>query len=396
MANFMDYLDWRGDLSFAADPFNEIDNYICSQMSMPDLTGLVPEDEKQVSLADTVERYSELWGERGDKLGVLCSPYALPLLRRAAECPRYVGTRLSRYVNVCDDEKDEQFSAVCVHLPDGSTYISYRGTDDTLTSWKEDFLMCALEEVPSQRDSLALLCAAAGDSDAPLRLGGHSKGGNLAVYAAVKAAPDIQDRIAAVYSNDGPGFLPDFFKGDDFLRIADRVHVIMPQYSIVGTFFSQECTEIIKSNKSGLYAHDGFNWEVLGNRFVPEAGLSPSSKAFDTAFDDALNKMDDEERSSFINDLFEALTDSGALTTLTDMTQLKLGQAFEIKKGFSAHPELKAFAQDLIDKMRKEYFENLTEAIDEKTSLNLSDRMKEAGEKWQELADKIAEVFKKN
>ncbi len=396
MMNITNYLDWRGDLSLDAAPFNEVDNFILSQTVNLDYSGIVSGGSERLPISEVVSRYYEKYGEKGNYMGVLMPVATWPLVQQLAGTRRFGSIALSGFVNRVITENTEQFAAVVISLAPDLHYVCFRGTDDTIAAWKENFLMAVSGTVPARADALAYLNWASQAYPGTLIVGGHSKGGNLAVYAAVKAAPDIQDRIAAVYSNDGPGFLPEFFKGDDFLRIADRVHVIMPQYSIVGTFFSQECTEIIKSNKSGLYAHDGFNWEVLGNCFVPEAGLSPSSKAFDTAFDDALNKMDDEERSSFINDLFEALTDSGALTTLTDMTQLKLGQAFEIKKGFSAHPELKAFAQDLIDKMRKEYFENLTEAIDERTSLNLSDRMKEAGEKWQELADKIAEVFKKN
>ncbi len=389
MTNMTSYLDWRGDLTLEAAPLNEVDNLLLSYTVIPDYTGIVPAGSECISIKDAVAAYYEKYGDKGNYMGVVVPAAAWPLVRKMSETERFGNARLSGFINRVVRENNEQFAAMVISLREDLHYICFRGTDDTIAAWKENFLMAVDDAVPARTDALAYLTWVSQAYPGQLIIGGHSKGGNLAVYAAVKAAPHIQDRIVSVYSHDGPGFKPSFYEGDDFKRIADRVTVLMPQYSIVGTFFSQQNVRIIKSSKSGLAAHDGFNWEVLGTHFIALDDFSASTKAFDKAFDDALNKMDYEERTNFINDLFDALSDSGALTTLTDMTNLKLGQAFEITRGFNAHPELKAFAQELIDKMRKEYFEILAADFDEKTKLNL-------GERWQGFTEKLSALFKKD
>lgn len=343
MANYMDYLDWRGDLSLTADPFNEVDNYICSQMGMPDFTMIVPENGQRVTLADTVERYGSLWGKRGDNLGVLSSPYVLPLLRRAVETERFGKTELSRFVNLYDEEKDEQFSAVCIHLPDGSTYIAYRGTDDTLTGWKEDFLMCVLDEVSAQADALAYLRAAAEETEGPLILGGHSKGGNLALYAAIYAEEEIQNRITAVYNNDGPGFRADLTETAGFQRIKDRMVTILPQHSIVGTLLSPLGESIIvNSVRKAPESHDGFYWQVMGNRFVRCDALSRYSRALDDAVDRAMEDMDSGERREFVESLFDALGSTGA-RTLTELSGQGLRRVLEVLRESRRSPAVQSF-----------------------------------------------------
>lgn len=315
MANIMDYLDWRGDLSFRADPFNEVDNLICALLGTPDLSLLIPENGQAVSLPNVVESYTELWGEKGDRLGLLASPQVLPLLRKCAETVRYASVKLSHFVNIVDDVKAEQFSAVCVHLPDGCCYLAYRGTDDSILGWKEDFLLSVLDWVPAQRDALAYLISVAADVDGELILGGHSKGGNLAFYAAVNAPEEIQRRIRAVYSNDGPGFRENVQNTEGYKRIADRLFSILPQHSMVGILLEQ-CGQpiIVKSAKVAPESHDGFNWELMGTRFVRCEDFSRSAKAFESALERAIAAKTQAERREFVDAFFLLLTATGAKT----------------------------------------------------------------------------------
>ena len=366
MPNIMDYLDWRGDLPLTVSPFNEVDNYLCSQMGMPDFSMIVPEGGQRVGLGDTLDRYAALWGERGDNLGVLSSPYVLPLLRRASETVRFRDVTLSHFVNLCDDEQGEQFSAVCVHLPDGSTYVSYRGTDDTLAGWREDFMMCVLDEVPAQKDALDYLLRVAGEIEGPLYLGGHSKGGNLAIYAGVLAPSEIQDRIVMIYNNDGPGFRNGVGDGEGLARIRERMVTILPQHSIVGTIlFPVGESVIVNSSKGPPESHDGFYWQVLGTGFLRCEELSLSSRAWDAALDRTLEGMDSESCRDFVDALFDALQSTGA-RTLTELREQGIRQVLEVLRAGRKNPALQSFISRVAELTVKELAGGAVEDIMEK------------------------------
>jgi hypothetical protein len=131
---------------------------------------------------------------------------AFPLLAAAAETDRFASVRVGAFVNNIDTEKQIQFSAVCFDLGDGSSYVAFRGTDNTIVGWKEDFNLTFMNETAGQRRAVEYVNYYFADTDERLILGGHSKGGNFAVYAGAFCDEYVQERIDAVYSNDGPGF----------------------------------------------------------------------------------------------------------------------------------------------------------------------------------------------
>ena len=365
MANILAYLDWRGDLSFRADPFNEIDNYICSQMGTPDLSLIVAEGAQQIALRNALETYGSLWGERGDKLGVLSSPLVLPLLRKCADTVRYGGVRLSHFVNFVDEVRAEQFSAVCVHLPDGSCYVAYRGTDDSIMGWKEDFLLSVLDWVPAQRDALEYLERIAADVEGELILGGHSKGGNLAIYAAVNAPEEIQNRIRAVYNNDGPGFRENIQNSAGYARMAERIVSILPQHSVVGVLLEQSGHPVIvKSSKAGPESHDGLNWEVLGAHFVRCEDFSRSSKAMQRAMDNAIDGKTQAERREFVDDFFLLLTSSGA-RTLTEFFAPGSSAFLTLFRQSRRIPAIHSFVSEVAKIAMREYAGDVAEDMAE-------------------------------
>ena len=355
MANILDYLDWRGDLPLSVSPFNEVDNFMLTQVVSLDFTGAVPADGECVSIAEAVARYDALCEEKGCYLGLLAPKETVPMTRMLAETVRFRDLRLSHYVNHVDNANAEQFSAVTFHLPDGSLYLSYRGTDDTLAGWKEDFLMATEEAVPAQRYALTYLEQVARENAFPIRLGGHSKGGNLAVFAAVYASAPVKERILQVFNNDGPGFPARVLDSEEYAAVRDRIVTILPQYSLVGTMLTQEenCT-VVKSNDIGPMAHDGFRWEVLGTAFVRCEGLSRSSRAFDEALDDVMASLNVEERRRFVEELFDALGATGAVT-LTDLTEKRLAQSLEVAKKLRS-PEVSDFLSKVFSNTLREYF----------------------------------------
>ena len=354
MANISDYLDWRGDIHFLVSPFNEVDNYIVAKIGTADFQGIVAETAEPIALEEAVERYFARFGQAGNYLGALSTERLAPVLHRLPETVRFRDLALSGYVNQVLPQLTKQFSAMTVTLPDGNHYVSFRGTDDTIAAWKEDFMMSLEDAVPAQLDAAAYLAWAAEAYPGPLIVGGHSKGGNLAVYAAATAAPEVQDRIVAVYNNDGPGFGEAFFQTEGYLRIRDRIVTLLPQRSIVGRFLCQDQYTVVKCGRSGFSAHDGFLWEVRGNAFVHASRLSRASVAMYDSMAQVLQRMELEERREFIEDFFGMLTASGAVT-LTDINEHKLRKAVEFGKGMYRDKKMKRFAVDAMEQTLKQY-----------------------------------------
>ena len=207
----------------------------------------------------------------------------------------------------------------------------------------------------AQADAAAYLAAAAARVPGPLIVGGHSKGGNLAVYASAMASPEIQDRILHIYNNDGPGFLPEFYREPGYLRIRPRLHTLLPQNTLVGTLLTREkWASVVKSTRWGPAAHDGFTWEVRDTAFVRCPNLSPSSRAFEETMDRVLANMGAEQRREFTEELFDALAATGA-GTVTEVSEQNLYQALETAGSFRKGTGTKRFVLEVIREMIRAY-----------------------------------------
>jgi len=346
MANCLDYIAWRGDLNCAERPVNEVDRMLFSIVGKPDYTGIIPGDGEGIRLEDAVEQYLGAHEDQR-KIGLLGSPLLLSVLRSMADAERYRNIRLSAFVNKVLTEEEEQFSALTVSGPEGVNYISFRGTDDSLIGWKENCELAVQESVPAQRDALAYLERAAEVHCGPLVVCGHSKGGNLAVYAACGASPEIQDRILAVYSYDGPGFQENFRKKPGYLRMEDRIVTYVPQKSIVGMLLHCAGTQrIVSTDAGGAAAHDVFNWDVDRENMLPAEELSGLSRRFHFAMNEALDQMTPEERRELVEEIFDVLYSTGAFM-LSDFTEQTLRKTLELAKQFRKAPELRAFLLSL-------------------------------------------------
>ncbi len=321
MATILDYLDWRGDITFAERPFNEIDNLLLAELSYLDFGKIVPEAFcEHISLHEAMDAFTKRTPHAD--MGVLVPDKIPELGRRMAASARFRDTALSGYVCKLDEETETQFAALCAALPDVSVYVSFRGTDDTIVGWKEDFNMGFLPTVPAQREAAKYLCAAAeAFSAAPLRVGGHSKGGNLAVYSAVYCGETVQNRITGVYNNDGPGFRTSLLGLPEHQRIAARIQTILPESSVVGMLLEhEEDYQVVRSSQIGLMQHDGFSWQVLGTHFVHLSGLTGGGKLIDETLRKFIGGLSQEQRIQFIDALFEILTCTDA-ETLTDLKE---------------------------------------------------------------------------
>lgn len=393
MTNALDYLAWRGDLSFEASPFCEVDMFICSQLSTPDWCGIVCGGEPPVPLKKAAERYFATHEGGADSLGALQSEFVLPMLRALPDTIRYSGVLLKNAVNKVDMECEEQFSAVTLEFPDGSCCVSVRGTDDTIVAWKEDFNLATKKTVPAQKDASEYLLRAAEECSGRMLVCGHSKGGNLAVYAAASVPESVQERIEQAVSFDGPGFSREFLASEGYGRISGKVKTVRSQNSFVGTLL-YPAGEIITVNscKTGPMAHDGFSWQVIGNKFVREQGLSEISALFEKTMDETLSAMGRDEKQAFTDELFDTLLSTGAVT-VSDITDFSPQQIIELLKDFRDDKKVQKFGAAVAERMIKIGMRDTKDSLAEKRG-ELAVRVKDAGESIAEKSGAFADLVR--
>ncbi len=303
MNNIFDYLKWRGDLSFLQDGVNNIDALIFARLSYLPFEHIVPQTfENNVTLSFAAMAFSPV--ESMDDVLWKMDPV---LLKTVGESPRFAGVKVSGYVNNHDYKSKMQFSAICFDLENGVRFVSFRGTDASFVGWEEDFNMFTSITLPSQLHALKYFEQAA-ECDSRLILGGHSKGGNLALYCAMNSVPSVQDRIEAVYNFDGPGFHREILDTKQFEAVKGRAFSFVPQSSIFGMMLEHdEDFSIVSSKNKSFMQHDIYSWEVMGCDFIYLDRLTNSSRFISGTLDGFLEKMTDEEKENFTNAFFTLL-----------------------------------------------------------------------------------------
>lgn len=308
MANVFDYLEWR-DLSLEKVDFNEIDGLILSCISYFPFDDLLKDNEEK-SLNELYNNYIKVNYEL--KMRKKEDDKFFPII---ANSTRFGKIKLTGFVNKLDEEQEKQFAVITAILPDNTIFVSYRGTDDTIIALKEDLNMSFSETIPAQIDAVNYLENIASKyNNMKIRLGGHSKGGNLAVYAAAFCRIEVQDRIINVYNNDGPGFCDKIVESQNYKNILNRINTYLPQSSIIGRLLNHsEKTTIIKSVELGILQHNIYTWQLLGDKFIKDE-VTNSSEFVDKTITDWLKEVDVNQREKFIDTLFEIINATGAKT----------------------------------------------------------------------------------
>lgn len=348
MANIMDYLEWRGDLTVKQTPFNSVDNLILSTLAYIDFeqTGLDLSGRSNVTIKEAGEKFSLLHADEKMNLGRVIPDTVFELFDVLSRSRRFQYMKLSHYMNQIDELAQKQFSAITVELGNGCFCVAYRGTDDTIVGWKEDFNMCFQSPVPSQIQAVEYLHQVALAKRGRIYLGGHSKGGNLAIYAATMANSFVRRRIRRVCSFDSPGFAKGFLEREAYQTIAARVQRIVPQSSMIGILFEHNTQyDVVASTQIGLFQHDMFSWQVLGDDFVYVDDISTSSTTVEHTMKEFIGAMSVEERQKFVEALFYVFEETGAKT----LSQLKVKDVVAILRRMSKedHDNRKILSQAL-------------------------------------------------
>ena len=336
MANMYDYLEWRGDLTFQEAEFNEVDSLILCWLSYVDFDGIVPEacsEFSSLTIKETAERFFATHDmDRILNSKVSFTKTSVVLLKKLAETKRFGNLRLTGFVNRIDYEKELQFCAMTVLLKKGLSYVVFRGTDDTLIGWKEDFNMSFLSVVPAQSKALSYLEMVANQIWGKIYVGGHSKGGNLAIYAGIRASGRVRRRILGIYNNDGPGFSDTKNLGAAYEEMLPKVKNYLPESAIIGVLLEPVGGfRIVKSTSKGFFQHDAMSWEVLGPHFVELEAFSASSMMLNRVIAGWLGEISKEERETFVDTLFRIL-DATSAKSIDDLNAEKAKAAHLVLK----------------------------------------------------------------
>ncbi|MBQ3504287.1 MAG: DUF2974 domain-containing protein [Oscillospiraceae bacterium] len=305
MADLFDYIRWRGDLTFTQDPPNEVDALIFSGLSYIRYGGtLAANPDARVPLRQAAEEFFAL----EDHEERILLKKDLDLIHEAARSRRFGDVKLFAYRDIRREEEELQFAAVTFLLDDGTAFLAFRGTDSSLVGWKEDFNMSFMQAVPAQLMALEYVRQMDAELWMPLRLGGHSKGGNLSVFAAARSSPSVQSRILQVFNNDGPGF-NDYLMGDiGYETMVPKIRTFVPQSSVIGMLLEhEEPYTIIRSKQVSLLQHDYYTWEVMGRNFLTMEEITADSRFVSATLKNWLAEMTPAERSEIVEAMFGLL-----------------------------------------------------------------------------------------
>ncbi len=312
MGNIFDYLRWRGDLTFMQDSLNAVDALIFSGLSYICYTGKADmSTDMPILLKEAAEAFfSQDPAERRCR-----TKYDMDLLQLAAETTRFGSSKICMYRDEFIPEQETQFAAMTFLLDDGSAFLAFRGTDNSLVGWKEDFNMTFQQTIPAQRLALQYTREVALEHSAPMYLGGHSKGGNLAVFASARSSPMIQSRILGIFNHDGPGFTQYLMGDPGYLAMVPKIRTFIPQSSVIGMLLEhEEPYTVIRSKSVGLLQHDLYTWDVLGKQFIPVEEITEGSQFADATIKTWFANMTNQERNQLVDVMFSLLGTGGVDT----------------------------------------------------------------------------------
>ncbi len=337
MANMLDYVIWRGDIGMDYAPFDAIDALLFASLCYLDFEGVdnhvghtLAEADREGLIRDTDHNLF---------------PTRKQLFEHMARCRRFGECRMHHFITLTDRDAEMQFSATSYDLPDGTCCVAFRGTDATVVGWREDMNMSVLDPVPGQEAALYYMEKMMESGGGSVRITGHSKGGNLGIYAASHLSASLQDRISEIWSFDAPGMAPDVFNSEGYQRIASKIHHYVPQTSIVGLMLEYPRPyTVVHSTASGIQQHDIHSWQLIGPRFEEMDSVDETAIAVRDTLHEWVDKSDKKQRAAFVDAVFQIL-ESTNVTTVGELKGEKMKNLRAMING----------SRDLDPEMRKEF-----------------------------------------
>ena len=364
MISLFKYIEKYGNFNFYEKEFTEVDNVILSALAYIDFNGIVSNNVKEKkTLKDVATSFFTKYTKEDISNNILSIKEAIKVLEKIKDYKRYQDLLLYNYIYEKNEEK--QFCAICIKVTKDLVYVSYEGTDELISGWKEDFELSYKFPVPSHIDAVNYLNSSIKWNDKRIIIGGHSKGGNLALIAAMYCNFFIRRKIINVYSNDGPGILEEELKLKNLKIISKKYIHIIPSYSIVVLILNHPSNDkVIKSSKKGILAHDLLTWEVEDDKFI-EDRLSNSSIRFKEITDKWLKEYSNKEKEELTKELF-SIFERENITTLLDIKKQKMiGIINLIKESKNMDDKSKNMFKDLLMIIIDEYSDNTKKIIKE-------------------------------
>jgi hypothetical protein len=346
MSGIIDYSLMNAHKDFNALPFSKVDGLIFAQLAYLDYDEFVP-DKQLFTRGITFTKISEQDGfenlfplERTARKNLL-------LFNSMAYSKRYKKVRINYHENVFSPEMAIQFSATTFLLPDGNACVSFRGTDSTITGWRENFDMLYNDTVPAQLLSVKYLNKVASKIKGKITVVGHSKGGNLAIYASVMCSPKTKEKIIEVQSFDSPGFTEEFVTSQQYLQMEDIIVKFVPEESMIGMLLSNtDSYRIVKSEGEGIHQHDPFLWIVENDDFVTGEKIHTSAKLVTNTFKEWMSNYSPQQRELFVDGIFDIIeaTNAQRAETFIDWSEyLKDNTSLFFETIKDLDPEIRSF-----------------------------------------------------
>ena len=322
MKNMLDYIKEFGHVSFEERAFSEIDALVLTELEYLPLEKVVPSDENGenfVTVKEIAEYMKEHKKQLFDENPMMMTPERHEVSQIIADAPRFQSMKFFGVVSEWDKDTTKQFAAITVEVEPGVRLVIFRGTDDTLIGWKEDFLMTYSPLVAAQTDAKEYLAKQASLWDGDLMVSGHSKGGNLALYAAATQEEDVQLRIVDIFCFDSPGLYRSVLETKGYQNIVPLAMRYIPQDALVGLMLESEVPYVIvKSNAVGAMQHSAMTWGIEDGQFIKVDKLTKNSLLNDQTFKKWTESVSDEELELFWNVFFELLFTVG-IETVNDV-----------------------------------------------------------------------------
>lgn len=385
MGNMIDYVREYGKYTFTEKALNEVDSLVLCQIVYLHFEKFVPGVEERnapVSIQSIFmhpERdkiLDDYWYRENNK----------ELFTAAAQSVRFGSLKMNYYVNIVNEEKETQFCAMTYILDNKNAYIAYRGTDANIVGWKEDCNLAFSKPIHSQYLSVEYMNKVAGYIGGDFYTGGHSKGGNLAVYAAMNCSEKAREKLLYVFNNDGPGFRPEILEQGNYQAITDRTVKFIPRSSVVGMILeSQGNYEVVESKGVGMLQHNAYSWKIEGTSFIRAKNMTSGKVLRDAAMNEWILSLTEEEVHAFVDTLYEVVEASEA----KNLFQLGADWKKCLQNMAEAFKEL----DDATKKALQKIVRSLFEITGEKAVSELKERQQEIE---QELQKKKVQKLKRN